>query len=111
MWATYGEYDEGPSYVHYGLGPNNFTLKAEAKAESFINANFRGCKGMYHAVMTDLVPHKIYSYKVETDGHFSQNFSFRHLGDESNRSASFIVYGDLGKVGGECGSVLKGKIR
>ena len=56
---------------------------------------------MFYAVMTDLVPHRIHSYKVETDGHFSKNFTFRHLGDEANRSANFIVYGDLGKVGGK----------
>lgn len=45
MWATYEEYDEGPSYVHYGLGAGNFTQRAEAIAEDLKNANPRGCKG------------------------------------------------------------------
>lgn len=57
--------------------------------------------GVFRAVMTDLVPHRIHSYRVQTDGHSSLGYTFRHPGNEANRSASFLVYGDLGKVGGK----------
>ncbi|XP_067932184.1 acid phosphatase type 7-like [Watersipora subatra] len=100
MWATYEEYDEGPSYVHYGLGAGNFTQRAEAIAEDLKNANPRGCKGVFRALMTGLTPHQVHAYRVETNGHLSKNFTFLHPSDEPNRSNKFLIYGDLGKIGG-----------
>ena len=57
--------------------------------------------GVYRAVMVDLVPDSLYSYRVQTGDHYSRDFTFRHINDQANRTSSFLVYGDLGKVGGE----------
>ena len=45
LWSTYEEYDDGKSYVHYGLGANNFTLTSTAKSDDLRNGNYQGCKG------------------------------------------------------------------
>lgn len=58
--------------------------------------------GVFRALMTGLTPHQVHAYRVETNGHFSKNFTFLHPSDEPNRSNKFLIYGDLGKIGGEC---------
>ena len=56
MWSTADEFDERPSYVHYGLGSHNFTLRSQAKAEDLSNYNPLGCKGTYNSDNCILLP-------------------------------------------------------
>ncbi|KAF6022167.1 hypothetical protein EB796_019521 [Bugula neritina] len=100
LWSTAEEQEEENSYVHYGVGEDNFTLTVDAQSEDLSNGNPLGCKGVYRGVMKDLVPGQMHSYRVQTGRHFSRKYSFKCPESEANQSASFLVYGDLGILGG-----------
>jgi len=47
LWSTAEEQEEENSYVHYGVGEDNFTLTVDAQSEDLSNGNPLGCKGRY----------------------------------------------------------------
>ncbi|XP_029186649.2 acid phosphatase type 7-like isoform X1 [Acropora millepora] len=100
LWSTSPVQELASSFVHYGLAPKNYSMKAEGKFVLFTEGNPSGLQYVHRVLLEDLIPGRNYSYRVQSGSNFSEGYEFTAKRDDEDWSPQFLVYGDMGRVGG-----------
>lgn len=100
MWSTSNSSEFASSVVLYGLAPKNYSLKARGKFVLFTEGNPDGLKYIHRVVLRGLIPGMNYSYRVQSGSNISDGFEFTAKRDDEEWSPQFLVYGDMGRIGG-----------
>ncbi|XP_062501462.1 acid phosphatase type 7-like [Corticium candelabrum] len=106
MWST----DESSSsVVHYSPANDSTQLnRQEGESWRFTYGNPKGLQYMHRVNLTDLDPGKKYIYCVESNGQFSQYYTFTAMRTDKDWTPQFIMYGDMGR---HCGAPILPRLK
>ncbi|KAL5467051.1 hypothetical protein EMCRGX_G031218 [Ephydatia muelleri] len=98
VWSTP---NNSSTTVLYGLTPYNLDSSDTGVCWEFTEDNPDGLHYVHMVVLQDLIPGTEYWYVVQSNSYTSELFHFRTMRQGQIWSLSFIVYGDMGRTGGE----------
>ncbi|KAL5467041.1 hypothetical protein EMCRGX_G031208 [Ephydatia muelleri] len=98
VWSTP---DNSSSTVLYGLTPYNLDSSDTGVCWEFTEDNPDGLHYVHMVVLQDLIPGTEYWYVVQSNSYTSELFHFRAMRQGQDWGPSLIVYGDMGRTGGE----------
>ncbi|XP_067052534.1 acid phosphatase type 7-like isoform X3 [Acropora muricata] len=82
LWSTSPVQELASSFVHYGLAPKNYSMKAEGKFVLFTEGNPSGLQYVHRVLLEDLIPGRNYSYRVQSGSNFSEGYEFTAKRDD-----------------------------